>query len=79
MSVSLFLVERLNLMDKGVDFFGSELAGELGHAAFAVGDEKRTALHPRRLIVVTAEGGAEADGVEAEFVTEAVGGFGELV
>jgi hypothetical protein len=33
------LLQGLNLFDERVDFFGSQLAGELGHVAFAVGDD----------------------------------------
>jgi hypothetical protein len=35
----LFLVERLDFGDQRVDFFGGQFAGELGHVAFAVGDD----------------------------------------
>ena len=33
------LVLCLNLFDEGVDFLGGQLACELGHVAFAVGDD----------------------------------------
>jgi len=37
--VRLLPVGGLDLLDQGVDFFGLEFIGVLGHVAFAVGDD----------------------------------------